>query len=442
MPSPSDNQANRMRAATEGEARYRLFRAGIRPGPRTSMQRPSVSSWPDDPIANPDESDSMYFYRPNELLVRPIDDTTVGRVREVLYDLGVLTELLTGAEPGEVGLLRIRSQNDPRMSVSRLLAHLAEASFGLDTVGPNHVFFLAAPFVLSATPWFSGGGDDLPAEVGRDEPPTTPSNDPTRGANIEIAVFDSGLLDHYRDLTSPTSPGGDWLANVHGDLNYDRQLDLYDNHGLFVAGIIGYSAPSATVYVRHTLQDDEAGPKVGTVDDLALAAAINNALAGRRPVPLVNLSLGGQTAGGAPPLATTKAINDHSGTIFVASAGNTGPGSKEFYPASLPQVIGVGALDAGGQPAWFSNDHPSAAKVWARGVNVVSAFRCGELEVAEQQRHYETGRASWCGTSFAAPIVTAALCDYLAQTNGPPNSRDALQWLTQRSLVAGRVVVT
>ncbi|HET7500202.1 MAG TPA: S8 family serine peptidase, partial [Kofleriaceae bacterium] len=78
--------------------------------------------------------------------------------------------------------------------------------------------------------------------------------------------------------------------------------------------------------------------------------------------------------------------------ILIAAAGNTGKPGR-YYPAALPGVIAVAAVDDDRRPAPFTTrgDHVALA---APGVRITSAGI--------------DGYAAQSGTSFAAPLVTGA----------------------------------
>ena len=119
--------------------------------------------------------------------------------------------------------------------------------------------------------------------------------------------------------------------------------------------------------------------------------------------------------------------------IFVASAGNNGadPSPQPFYPAALPHVIGVGALDHNRLPADFSNK--TSAKAWALGVNVVSAFHRGWLHAPPyQDTEYTSGLAQWSSTSFSTPRVTGVLSEYVAGAKQRTTWSGALDWLAHQ----------
>lgn len=366
---------------------------------------------PPDFEPDPCGPETLFFYRPGELLVRA---PALQAVRAVLQALGVRICELDRRQGARIVRLLVAS----REPVPELLRLLRCYGLGLDQVGPNHVYF------GGQEPWYSGGGVGLPQQVD-DQPDVT-----DRTAKAQVAVFDTGLLTGYNQPPLNFS----WLRNVQpcDALQNKYTLDIYDNHGLFVSGIIGYTAPQASIYVRTTLSE------FGTVSDTGLAEAIDQYLQGLSECPsdvrLVNLSLGGTTMDNVPPIAMQDLVNNWPNVVFVASAGNTGSADQLFYPAALPQVVGVGALNRNSNtPAPFSNSSPSSAKVWARGVDVVSAFRPGTLQPPAPlppPPPYTSGLAKWSGTSFAAPRVTATLCDYVTTTS-QPTGYGALAWLAQ-----------
>src|SRR5262249_8503540 len=149
-----------------------------------------------------------------------------------------------------------------------------------------------------------------------------------------------------------------WFVNVSPvdpqDLENENPMDIYDNHGLFVSGIIGYTAPNATILVKNILTE------LGAVDDADLAQTIDQYLTGHPDVHLVNLSLGGPTMNAQPRLALQTFVDQIVNVVFAASAGNPGSAPQPFYPAALPQVVGVGALNQDDEPAPFSNSSPSS----------------------------------------------------------------------------------
>ncbi len=91
------------------------------------------------------------------------------------------------------------------------------------------------------------------------------------------------------------------------------------------------------------------------------------------------------------------------GVVVVASAGNDAM-SRPVFPAALPDVVGVGAFGPSG-PASFTNFGPWV-NACAPGIDLVGVF----FSWSDQPAHLQfRGWAIWSGTSFAGPIVAAAI---------------------------------
>ncbi|HZM80769.1 MAG TPA: S8/S53 family peptidase [Candidatus Limnocylindrales bacterium] len=381
------------------------------------------------PATIPPGANGGYFYRPGQLMIR---QRNMKEVLETLGGLGVCV-LLQPPEHPLPGAVRVRI--DSKLSVPQVLETLHRCGgHGPEAVGPNHVFWpMDPPVIMSGWPWYSGGGSQGPVEA--HDPPA--QNGGSRGENITIAVFDSGLVEDYYDENDPARS---WLTEVDpsrpagqdgspdiegqgGDPDSDG-LDYFDSHATFIAGIIKRAAPEANVIVRNVLSE------AGDVDDATLSSAVDAVLNGDQNVRLVNLSLGGTTYENEQPIGLAEMVNRHQEpdhrVLFVAAAGNNGQQGDPMWPAALDGVVGVGALD-GDAKASFSNVF--SADVWAPGVDVVSAFGRGILTTPGYQQEFTTGLATWSGTSFAAPLVTAVLCDYISTDGVQMSAEEAIEWL-------------
>jgi subtilase family protein len=110
---------------------------------------------------------------------------------------------------------------------------------------------------------------------------------------------------------------------------------------------------------------------------------------------VVNLSLGSQVPN--PLLDAMVAVTFASGTLVVAAAGNSRTnGSPLEYPASLPHVLSVGAIDQAGQPAFFSSG--------SRYLDLAAPGVAIQVAVPALEGTYD----AFNGTSFASPIVAGA----------------------------------
>jgi subtilisin family serine protease len=234
------------------------------------------------------------------------------------------------------------------------------------------------------------------------------------------------------------------------------ELDTHSGHGTFIAGIIRQAAPNARVRSIRIMHDDGIVYEndlilvLGTL--LAQARYAAGAGGGPEFVDVISLSAGYYSENSDDVAYTSRLssiIADLAGcgVLFVASAGNDST-TRPCYPAALPPdsngdyvVLSVGALNPNGtSKAFFSNDG-LWVRWWATGAAVISTFPTTyngsagasnfliEANPANGPRLRETidpddfrsGFATWSGTSFAAPLVAAALADaVLAEAEADP----------------------
>jgi hypothetical protein len=368
--------------------------------------------WPQDPLREPVCSETLFFYRPGQLLVRASELT---HVRCVLAGLGVTSCVPERSGDAPVARVLVATAQPAPLLVRRL----RQLGLGPRTVTLNHVWWPS----FDGLPWLSGGAGSAP-RVATGDPAIFPN---PRGSGVNVAVFDSALLTDWH-------VGHPWMSNVapfqtprdvdtpDGGPNADM-LDIFDSHGVAVSGVVAARAPQASVYLRDVLNEP------GHVDEACLFETIRQTLeASPGPIHIVNLSLGGTTMDNQPPLELASLLGRFRDVVFVAAAGNNGPGSaSSVWPAASPGVIGVGALDTTGAAvihAPFSNDYPSA-DVWAPGKDVLTAFGRGLLDYAGDPGIPFTGKALWSGTSFAAPYVTGLLCGFVESVSGSADSAPA-----------------
>jgi len=314
------------------------------------------------------------FVAPGTLLRRDqllVADGDLPRVEELLR------RWWDSREEGR-GVTRLRLA--PSAGVDVCEVSLLARDRGLD-VGPNHLVY-AQPM------WWAGPADrPRPARA-----VPLPERGPVR-RDVTVAVLDTGLDPH------PWYDAADWFAGQREsvaealDLDLDHALDAQAGHGTFVAGVVLQHAPSARIAARRVVGGDGVG------DELTLIRALR----GLGRVDVVNLSLGCHTFDDLPSPLMARAVEALApDTVVVACAGNTAS-DRPFWPAALPGVIAVAALD-GAERAWFSN-HGPWVDACAPGVAVHSSFvRFGRFK----------GYARWSGTSFAAPAVAGAVAARVA----------------------------
>ena len=230
--------------------------------------------------------------------------------------------------------------------------------------------------------------------------------------SVRVGILDTRLFEHS-DLT------GRYLASF-GTLvtgaqaaaaAYTPQVHANLAHATFIAGVILQRAPDADLDIRRGLDEDAAASNSWDVA-VKMAEFADSGLA------VLNISFGAITVDDEPPLVLTRAVEAlrAKAVTIVAAAGNNGPASKKMWPAALPQVIAVGADQAGSsRPAAFSPDQSNGwVDLMAPGEQVYSTY---------EGRCY----ATWDGTSFAAAAVSGAIA-YLRQ-NEDMSGDEAEAWL-------------
>jgi subtilisin family serine protease len=122
-------------------------------------------------------------------------------------------------------------------------------------------------------------------------------------------------------------------------------------HGTSIAGVIAATpdngigiygvAPEAELLAIRACRAAGLGKPDGVCTSDGLARGIDHALL--QGARVINLSVGGP-ADLLLPRLIDRAVE--LGTVVVAAAGNAGPGAPALYPAALPKVIAVTAIDA------------------------------------------------------------------------------------------------
>ena len=211
----------------------------------------------------------------------------------------------------------------------------------------------------------------------------------TEGANVTVAVIDSGVNPDVSDLAGAVMTGSDFT-----DLSTPSSNPHWGQHGTWMASIIagrgnGFSdgiigvAPEAKILSIRVIPDmNDPGYKKydtepeGQIQD-ELADGIREAV--RDHAEVISMSIGYSAPSGTVRAALQYAY-DH-GVVLVASAGNSGDNDEQHnragahgwapvsFPAEYPGVLSVGAVNMQGQPASFSSGNLSV-KVAAPGVGV------------------------------------------------------------------------
>jgi hypothetical protein len=171
-------------------------------------------------------------------------------------------------------------------------------------------------------------------------------------------------------------------------------------HGTAVASIL-VNEGAAKIVSANVFRGS--GEKIFTSAD-AITTALEWMV--EKKVSIINISLVGPRNLVLDRLIRRVIANGHT---IVAAAGNGGPSAPPAYPAAVPEVIAVTAVDSNGRIYRYANrgDYISVAAI---GVGVLAATPSG-------------GTASVSGTSFATPHIAA----HLAQCIGNAAQKNRTQ---------------
>jgi hypothetical protein len=243
--------------------------------------------------------------------------------------------------------------------------------------------------------------------------------------SLVLGVLDSGLAGgpDNADKQRPTllGTGKASLERISGQLDEPSQpiagkqadnfLDPVAGHGTFIAGIIEQLTPGCTIRVERVFEPE------GDVDVSTLATGLLTLM--QHQPQIVNFSFAGTGHAAMFELLVEHYATEHE-VVFVGSAGNEGTCVEQF-PAALPTVVAVGALGPCGPAPW--SNYGCWVNACAPGTDLVSAFFAkfdGALPPINGMDADEFEQwATWSGTSFAAPVVVAALAREIATTGCP-----------------------
>ncbi len=214
----------------------------------------------------------------------------------------------------------------------------------------------------------------------------------TRGKGVTVAIIDTGVS-KVPDLDKTEFVSG------YDFVNDKTNADDDNGHGTHVAGTVAQStnnnygvagiAYEAKIMPLKVLS----GSGGGTISDIAEAirfAADNQA-------DIINMSLGG--GGESQVMKDAIEYAYGKGVVIIAAAGNENNNSAS-YPARYAHVIGVGASDAQGERAEFSN--------YGAGVDIAAPGGGHGSKIWQETIDPDTNTpmiAGFQGTSMAAPHV-------------------------------------
>jgi serine protease len=254
--------------------------------------------------------------------------------------------------------------------------------------------------------------------------PPQPTQPPSGGRRIRVAILDTGLAEHdwFQDEVTRDATRGAAAAAGHGS--------DFRRHGTFVAGVVRQEAPDA-----HLLSIELAQTPDGKVEDGEIASGLELLLSDwlntESFVDVVCLAVGYRRGpdGDDDPHHTAKIEGfcrelGKRGVLLVAAAGNRLDGSDHgcVHPAALAKpatefpIVAVGATDESGKWADFSA-RTCVSRRW-RGTDVVSAFPVVTIEL-DKARQDEYGSV-WVDPDSDLDVVqeTPVVTDTLDFTDG------------------------
>ncbi|UWU86908.1 S8 family serine peptidase [Bradyrhizobium yuanmingense] len=296
---------------------------------------------------------------------------------------------LSTAEADELarrhGLTRLASENFP----------LIGATFGLFRIADGRPYetvrreFAADGSVRSLQPNFryvlqdqksSAATEGDPAQYALAKLRLPQAHTLAHGANVTIAVIDSGIDARHPELANSVADNFDALGSAEGP----------HVHGTGIAGAIAAharlmgSAPEARIIAIRAFGGANGGAESSSY---IILRSLN--YAAEHGAQIVNMSFAGpKDAVIERAIAATAA----RGLVLIAAAGNAGAKSPPLYPAANPNVIAVSATDR--QDRLFAaSNRGNYIAVAAPGVDIFLPAPDGKYQVTS-------------GTSFSAAYVS------------------------------------
>jgi len=211
----------------------------------------------------------------------------------------------------------------------------------------------------------------------------------SQGANVVVAVVDSGVDGTHPDLAGNVTTGTETFVGNNGGNGWTdatghgtRMAGLIAAHGHGVHntdGALGI-APKATILPV----------RAGTIEPTAIGTSIRWAT--EHGARVISVSAGGEDQAHNTQAAVADAIAHD--VVVVAGAGNKPEVSRVIYPAAYPGVVAVAGVDRNGNHAELS----------VAGREVVLSAPATDIVTSDLGRKYRPAS----GTSDATAIVAGA----------------------------------
>lgn len=237
----------------------------------------------------------------------------------------------------------------------------------------------------------------------------------SKGANVKVAVIDSGVDAKHPDLKGVVVGGSD--ASGAGSADGQKSIGSKPEHGTLVAtmlagrghqppkstasptpgatpapgpdGIVGVAPEAQILSVSTWLGSSNPG---GKTDQEQIPAAVRWAVDNGARV--INISLGSTSPEWPQSWDAAFLYAEQKDVVIVAAAGNRVGGNVQVgAPATIPGVLTVAGLDRNGTASVDASSQGISIGVAAPAENLIGGMP-GD------------GYAEWAGTSGATPIVS------------------------------------
>ncbi|KAI0517107.1 subtilase [Xylaria bambusicola] len=244
--------------------------------------------------------------------------------------------------------------------------------------------------------------------------------DDSAGKGITAYVVDTGILTTHEEFQGRASME---FNAIDGSPDTDE-----NGHGSHVSGTIGGATFGVAKNVQligvKVLDADGGGTNEGVIAGLMFVAndAAQRGVSGKA---VMNMSLGG---------GLSKAVNTaiknvaNAGVVPVVAAGNEAQDAARTSPASAPEAITVGAIDASTDTRASFSNFGAVVDVYAPGVDVLSVGITSN-----------TATEQLSGTSMASPHV-AGLAAYLMGLEGLSTADEVSNRIKELAAATGATV--
>jgi len=242
------------------------------------------------------------------------------------------------------------------------------------------------------------------------------------GEGVFVYVLDTGIYLEHQNFAGRAVFGANFVDSVVTDQN---------GHGTHCAGTIGGSTYGIAKQVRlvavKVLGANGSGSTAGVIRGIEYVAAQHDAVGG----PSVgSMSLGSASDGGKNAAIAAAVAR---GVVIVVAAGNSNGNACNYYPASSPDAISVGATDTDTDGSGNEIDIRSSFSNYGRCVHVFAPgsaiTSCGITS--------PTSSRVLSGTSMACPHVAGHAAVILSEN---PNFTPATVKATIQALAVKDVI--